>query len=112
MKLLNLEEVSKGFKLIEEDNRSYNVFIAYNTDAKTIWHQYRDCMKLEGFTRKRAIKQLTPSLLQYVTRFPKKHYEPPTGKSENFIINEPDWQQYYDLETGFKRPDENITVFA
>lgn len=113
MKRLDLEDVSKNFKLIEDDNRSYNVFIAYNAEAESIWQQYRKCISdNEGFARKRAIKKLTPSLLQYMTCFPKKHYNPPQGKEESFIINEPDWQQYYDLETGFKRPDENITVFA
>lgn len=112
MKRLNLEEVNK-FTLIEEDNRSYNVFIAYNDEAESIWQQYRDCMELEGFVRKRAIKKLTPALLQYVTRFPKKHYEPPKGKAENSIIKEPDWKQYYDLNTGFKLPSaDNLTVFA
>ncbi len=114
MKRLNLEDVSKHFKLIEEDNRSFNVFIACDAEAKSIWNTYRSCIRdLEGFARKRAIKKLTPSLLQYVTRFPKKHYEPPTDKAENFIINEPDWENYYDLETGFKIPtDDNMTVFA
>jgi len=111
MKRLDLEEVNKGFKLIEEDNRSYNVFIAYNAEAKATWQQYRNCMKLEeGFARKRAIKKLTPALLQYVTRFPKKHYEPPTDKTHQFIINEPNWELYYDLQTGFILPENSTTV--
>ena len=113
MQRLDLEDVNKNFKLIEEDNRSYNVFIAYNDEAKTIWQQYRNCMKLEGFARKRAIKKLTPALLQYVTRFPKKHYEPPKDKADNFIINELHWSQYYDLNTGFILPANSpITVFG
>ena len=113
MKRLDLEDVNKNFKLIEEDNRSYNVFIAYDTEANNIWNKYRDCMKLEGFARKRAIKKLMPSLLQYVTRFPKKHYETPKDKAESFIINEPDWQQYYDLDTGFILPSNSpLTIFG
>jgi len=54
-----------------------------------------------------------PSLLQYVTRFPKKHYDPPKDKAEKFIINEPDWGKYYDLDTGFKLPDNSLlTIFG
>lgn len=113
MKRLDLEDVNKNFELIEEDNRSYNIFVAYNAEAQAIWQRYRDCIKLEGFARKRATKKLMPSLLQYVTRFPKKHYGPPKDKAENFIINEPDWKQYYDLETGFKLPDNSLlTMFG
>ena len=114
MKQLNLEDVKNNFKLIEDDSRSYNVFIAYNAESKAIWQQYRNCISdYEGFARKRAIKKLTPSLLQYVTRFPKKHYEPPADKAENFIINELMWEQYYDLNTGFNLPNNSsITVFG
>ena len=113
MKRLQLEDVRKNFKLIEDDNRSYNVFVAYEDEAERIWHAYRSCMKLEGFERKREIKKLTPALLQYVTRFPKKHYNPPADKVENAIINEINWKKYYDLNTGFKLPtDSDLTVFA
>lgn len=113
MKQLQLEDVRNSFKLIEDDNRSYNVFIDCDNQAKQVWQLYRNCMKLEGFERKRAIKKLTPTLLQYVTRFPKKHYDPPKDKAENFIINEPNWKQYYDLETGFKLPtNSNCVVYA
>ena len=110
MKMLELEEVNKNFKLIEEDNRSYNIFIAFNEEAKDIWQKYRNCMKLEDFARKRAVKRLTPALLQYVTRFPKKHYEPNSAKAEQFIINETNWEIYYDLQTGFILPDTSMTA--
>lgn len=110
MKELNLEDVKDGFKLIAEDTRSYNVFIAYSAEANAVWQQYRDCVVLEGFERKRAIKKITPALLQYVTRFPKKYYDPPTEKTDQYIINESNWRTYYDIDTGFKLPNNSTTI--
>ncbi len=110
MKGLNLEDVNKNFRLIEEDLRSFNVFIPFEPQAKKIWQEYQNCMKLEGFVRKRAIKKLTPALLQYVTRFPKKHYSPSAENAQQFIINEPNWDLYYKLETGFILSSDNTTV--
>jgi CRISPR-associated endonuclease/helicase Cas3 len=114
MKGLNLEDVARNFKLIEEDNRSYNVFIPYCDEAASTWREYVELIKnYNGFKLKRAIKKLMPRLLQYVTRFPKKHYEPPKGKEENFIIYEPNWKDSYQLDTGFILPaNDNSTIFG
>lgn len=109
---LQLEEVDASFKLIEEDFRHINVFIPYNNKAKFAWQQYWKCMKLTGFARKRAIKKTMPFLLQFVTRFPRAHYEPPKKQEDKPIVYELNWEKYYDLCTGFKLPANSITVIV
>lgn len=112
MHQLQLEEVDASFKLIEEDFRHINVFIPYNNKAEFAWQQYWKCMKLTGFARKRAIKKTMPLLLQFVTRFPKPHYDPPKKQEDKPIVYEPNWEKYYDLCTGFKLPANSITVIV
>lgn len=100
---LQLEDIEKEFKLIDEDVRNYNVFLPCCKGAQNVWQKYMTIMEEEKdyFERKRNIKKLKPSLLKYVTRFPKnREYEP--NKKDDFLIYEPNWQKWYDLERGFK----------
>lgn len=100
---LELETVHKEFELIKDDNYYYNVFIPYNQDAKRIWLKYTSINQIEDFfEKKQAIKKIKPRLLQYITRFPKKKYDVDVHQKESFIIYEPDWSIYYDLNAGFK----------
>ncbi len=114
MQTLQLETLNERFRLIESlDFLYYNVFIPYVPEAIKIWEQYRACFQEQDtFKRKRKIKQLRPQLLQYVTRFPKEKYQPPKEQEENHIIYCSDWQNYYDLETGFNhsRLEENTLI--
>lgn len=100
---LELETIQKEFKLIKDENYYYNVFISYNQDSQRIWKRYVEINQIEDFfARKQAMKKLKPKLLQYVTRFPKNKYQIDPHKKDNYIINEVDWQSYYDLNSGFK----------
>lgn len=110
---LQLEELQESFVLIKDDGRYYNVFIPHSDEAKAVWEQYTDCAEIaDAFERKRAIKRLMPSLMLYVTRFPKAHYSPPTHSGKNEIIYEADWQHYYDLRSGFLlKPDVPSVAF-
>lgn len=100
---LELETIQKDFKLIKEQDYYYNVFIAYNKNAIKIWKNYCIiCGIQDFFERKQAMKKLQPKLLQYVTRFPKSKYNPPPKQKDNYIINEREWETYYDLKSGFK----------
>ncbi|MFY7935831.1 MAG: CRISPR-associated helicase Cas3' [Flavobacterium sp.] len=100
---LELETVHKEFKLIKDDNYYYNVFIPYNQDSERIWSKYTAINQIEDFfEKKQAIKKIKPRLLQYITRFPKKKYDVDVHQKESFIIYEPDWAIYYDLNAGFK----------
>ena len=111
---LELETVQKDFKLIQEQNYYYNVFIAYNKEATKIWEKYCFICGIEDFyERKRAMKKLKPRLLQYVTRFPKDKYNPSPKQKDNYIINEKEWESYYDLRSGFnlKFSEPNCMLF-
>lgn len=110
MQELQLEDVAASFKLIEQDHRHYNVFIPYNNKAKTAWDKYMACFKLSDFERKREIKKIQPLLLQFVTRFPKIHYDPPSAQTERFLIYEENWEAYYRLLTGFVLPKGSSTA--
>lgn len=110
MHQLQLEEVAASFELIEQDNRHFNVFIPYNHKAIFAWERYLACFKFADFERKRAIKKLQPVLLQFVTRFPKAHYNPPSEQTDKFLIYESNWEGYYNLLTGFQMPQNSKVV--
>jgi CRISPR-associated endonuclease/helicase Cas3 len=99
---LQLEDIEKDFNLIEEDARNYNVFLPCSKGARYVWSRYVEMTTIKDpFERKREIKKWKPRLLKYVTRFPKNSKYIPDNKDE-FMIYEPDWQKWYDLDRGFK----------
>ncbi|MBK8562488.1 MAG: hypothetical protein IPN76_03865 [Saprospiraceae bacterium] len=108
---LNLEDLVDSFKLIDQDYPQYNVFIPYYHKAKVVWDKYKATSEIKDFfERKRAIKSLQPELMQFVTRFPKNKYNPGPNHNDDFIIYEPDWKNWYDLETGFRFKDSSDTI--
>jgi hypothetical protein len=57
------------------------------------------------------MKKHKPRMLQYVTRFPKKKYEPNEPKA--YLIYELNWQKWYELERGFRLDaKEDISYFV
>ena len=113
MQTLQLEKLSKGFQLIEQSDRNYNVFIPFEKEAKDIWQEYLDCSKIEDvFERKRAVKKLKPDLLQYVTRFPKYDYTPPEEQEDKSLIYLENWSEHYSLKFGYiLQKDTKQTAF-
>lgn len=108
MQQLRTEDVAKKFQLIEADYRNYNVFLPIDDDARSIWQQYVSIIKEteDNFELKRKIKRIKPKLLQYVTRFPKNKFVPPTNQKEKKIMYISNWQENYDLKTGFRSTDD------
>ncbi len=106
MKHLELETVNELFKLIEDTQLSWNVFIPYNQTAREVWKKFMAIFKIEDrFERKKEIKLLRPELLPFVTRFPKNSsYQPPENQKEAFIIYDPSWKMWYDETIGFREP--------
>ena len=100
---LQFEDIVKEFVLIKDLPIYYDVFIPFNNEAKRLWKEYIKIInENEGFERRQKIKEIQPLLLDYVTKFPKKHYHPNTDAIKNTIIYVDDWEDYYDLITGFK----------
>lgn len=101
MQRLQLETIEDTFQLIEEDRRHYNVFLPCCLAARNAWEKYLEIHEInDPYERKTAMKKHKPRLLQYITRFPKKKYEPDDPKA--FLIYEPNWQKWYDLDKGFR----------
>lgn len=112
MESLQMEKIQKNFKLIEQDLRHYNVFIPYSIHSRKVWKSYQKCFEIEDFfERKHAIKKLKPDVLMYTTKFPKIKYTPEDSQTNNFLIYEENWHDYYDLNSGFKvKNDETIII--
>lgn len=107
---LELETIQKEFKLIEDDSYYYNVYIPYNKESERLWKKYREInLQADFFKRKQSIKELKSRLLQYVTRFPKNKYHPDPSIKDNYILNVEDWEEYYDLNAGFKLNQNEVT---
>lgn len=103
IKHLQLETVNDKFNLIKEPVYYHNVFIPYSNKSERVWERYQECFKIENnFERKQEIKKVKPQLLQFVTRFPKNKYEPPTHQDDVFLVYVIDWENYYDLNIGFR----------
>jgi len=113
MQTLQLEKLATDFKLIEQNDRNYNVYIPCDDEALELWKTYLDCSKIaDVYKRKRAIKKIKPNLLQYVTRFPKYDYEPPKGQEDKSIIYLANWKEHYSLKFGYKpSKDTSTTAF-
>lgn len=101
---LQMEKLQANFKLIEQDNSRYNVFIPCNAEAIDLWQQYQIILQNpDPFKRKDSLKRLMPAMQQYTTRFPKNSiYTPAPNDKMLPIIYVEDWEIYYDLKTGFK----------
>lgn len=112
IKQLQIETVKKNFILIKELPYYYNVFIPYHRKAEKIWEDYKKCLKIEDFfERKEKLRKIKPLLLQFVTRFPEKYYEP-TSQPVGNIFKEDDWSIYYNLISGFQLDKDNQTVLV
>ncbi|WP_025764120.1 CRISPR-associated helicase/endonuclease Cas3 [Dyadobacter tibetensis] len=109
---LRTEDISAKFKLIEQDYRNYNVFIPIDDTARHIWAQYQEIIRttVESFELKHKIKKIRPALLQYVTRFPKDKFVPPTNQKDKSIMIIENWEEYYSLETGFKLIEDQTII--
>ena len=110
MERLQLETIEASFQLIEEDHRHYNVFLPCCLAAKHAWSEYQKIQAIEDpYDRKTKMKQHQPWLLQYVTRFPKNKYEP--ADPDEFLVYEPDWRKWYELDKGFRINTKEDTSF-
>lgn len=112
---LQMEQLQANFKLIEQDKKSYNVFIPCNETAIDLWQQYQTTLsETDHFKRKSNLKRLMPNVQQYVTQFPKSGFKPAPNDKDLPIIYVDDWEDYYCIKTGFKvdKKDEGKALFS
>jgi CRISPR-associated endonuclease/helicase Cas3 len=71
MKRMQFETVSKSVKLIEDNIPRYSVFIDFCNRSHKLWMKYQQLAKIaDRWERKKEMRKLRPSLLQFVVQFP------------------------------------------
>jgi len=102
---LSFQDLSKNFKLIEEDYPKVNVFVELDQKAAEIWEKYQD-LRMEKNLKERIRKKLEirKDFSEYLISAPEK-------SAHNLVVEIGDigyismheLPNYYDMETGFKR---------
>ena len=102
---LSFQDLSKKFKLIEEDYPKVNVFVELDKTAAEIWKKYQD-LQMEKDLKERIRKKLEirKDFSEYVISAPEKYADNLVAEdSEMGYISRDELSNYYDLETGFMR---------
>ena len=102
---LSFQDLSKKFKLIEEDYPKVNVFVELDKTAAEIWKKYQD-LQMEKDLKERIRKKLEirKDFSEYVISAPEKYAHNLVAEdSEMGYISKDELSNYYDLETGFMR---------
>jgi CRISPR-associated endonuclease/helicase Cas3 len=102
---LAFQDLSKKFKLIEDDYPKVNVFVEIDEKAAEIWKKYQD-LRMEKDLKERIRKKLAirKEFSEYVISAPEKYAHNLVAEdSEIGYISRDELPNYYDLETGFMR---------
>ncbi|MCX6677884.1 MAG: CRISPR-associated helicase Cas3' [Methanothrix sp.] len=102
---LAFQDLSKKFKLIEEDYPKVNVFVELDKEAVEIWKKYQD-LRMEKDIKERIRKKLAirKEFSEYVISAPEKYAHSLVAEdSEMGYISRDELSNYYDKETGFMR---------
>lgn len=102
---LSFQDLSKKFKLIEEDYPKVNVFVELNKNAAEIWTKYQD-LRMEKDIKERIRKKLAirKDFSEYVISAPEKYAHNLVAEGSDMgYISKDELSNYYDLETGFMR---------
>ncbi|MFZ3146772.1 MAG: CRISPR-associated helicase Cas3' [Methanothrix sp.] len=107
---LSFRDLSKKFKLIEEDYPKVNVFIELDETAVEIWKKYQD-MRMEKDLKERIRKKLEirKEFSEYVISAPEKFAHSLIIEDSEFgYISNAELPNYYDMETGFMRAGAGV----
>ncbi len=102
---LAFQDLSKKFKLIEEDYPKVNVFVEIDENAAEIWKKYQD-LRMEKDIKERIRKKLAirKDFSEYVISAPEKYAHNLVAEDSDMgYISRDELPNYYDLETGFMR---------
>ena len=112
LKLLNdlsfetvCEDKKEGFRLIDSDYPTRDVFIEIDENASEIWHKYTAaCKEKDPFKRKTEVTRLKKEFYNYVISVPAKILPGgATGEYETVFINKEQLETTYENDTGFIR---------
>jgi len=107
---LSFRDLSKKFKLIEEDYPKVNVFVELDETAVEIWKKYQD-MRMEKDLKERIRKKLEirKEFSEYVISAPEKFAHSLIIEDSEFgYISNAELPNYYDMETGFMRAGAGV----
>jgi CRISPR-associated endonuclease/helicase Cas3 len=102
---LSFQDLSKKFKLIEDDYPKVNVFVEIDKTAAEIWNKYQD-LKMEKDIKERMRKKLAirKDFSEYVISAPEKYAHNLVAEDSDMgYISRDELPNYYDKETGFMR---------
>ncbi len=102
---LSFQDLSKKFKLIEEDYPKVNVFVELDKTAAEVWAKYQDLRMVKDIKERiRKKLEIRKDFSEYVISAPEKYaHNLVTEDSEMGYISRDELPNYYDLETGFMR---------
>ncbi len=102
---LAFKDLSKNFKLIEEDYPKVNVFVEIDEKAAEIWRRYQDLQSEKNhLERTKKYLNIKKDFSEYIISVPEKfgHSLIVDGSNIGYVsFNE--LPHYYDMDTGFKR---------
>jgi CRISPR-associated endonuclease/helicase Cas3 len=102
---LSFQDLSKKFKLIEEDYPKVNVFVELDKNAAEIWKKYQG-LQIEKDFKERIRKKLEirKDFNEYVISAPEKYAHNLVAEDSDMgYISIDELPNYYDKETGFMR---------
>mgnify|MGYP001071606649 CR=1 FL=1 len=102
---LSFKDLSKKFKLIEEDYPKVDVFVELDEEAANIWRQYQDLQSEKNhFERTKKYLKIKKEFSEYLISAPEKFAHSLVVENSNIgYISMHELPNYYDEETGFKR---------
>lgn len=102
---LNFSELSE-FKLIEDEPYKEDVFVELDNNAEEVWRKYCAIInnkELKGFEKRKEFLKIKKEFYEYVISIPKNSPNlPPEVCGFRYICNS-QLEEYYDMETGFKK---------
>lgn len=102
---LAFKDLSKNFKLIEEDYPRVDVFVELDNCAAEIWKQYRDLQSEKNhLERTKKYLKIKRAFSEYLISAPEKYAHSLVAENSDIgYISINELPNYYDKETGFKR---------
>ncbi len=102
---LAFKDLSKKFKLIEDDFPTVNVFVELDETAEKIWKQYQDLRhEKNNLERTKRYLKMKKCFSDYLMSVPKKFVGPLVMDDSNIgHISRIELDNFYDKNTGFKR---------
>jgi CRISPR-associated endonuclease/helicase Cas3 len=102
---LAFKDLSKKFKLIEDDFPMVNVFVELDETAEKIWKQYQDIrFERNNLERTKRYLKIKKCFSDYLISAPKRYASNLVIDDSNIgHISRIELDNFYDKETGFKR---------